>query len=376
MSSSIKIAGIIADAIKVDPNISDFHIREGAPIYCKSPSGLRILYKEAVSKVDIMAFFSFVTEHRKGEAPWQKRMENPRGDFNDTITIDGSTRIRVNGFYFSEKKKLAAAIRCQPVKVKPMEKLGIPEIMKYFVEQRGLVLVTGPTGSGKSTTMASAIEYMNSSAAGRADIARNIITIEDPIEFEFESDNCLITQREVGTGYLTSMNDGVISALRQNPNVICIGEVREKDTISATLRAASSGLLVLASIHTSSARDTVESMLSVFEGEEAKSKAATLANCLVGIISQQLVAKADKSGYVLVTELLTVTPHVRNAIRAMDYSQFPNLMSSSSGAFSSYTLNSELCTFVSENQITKEAAMMATYDVEELRKLLAPLDVT
>jgi twitching motility protein PilT len=362
-----RIAAEIAQAVQADRNITDIQIREGSQIFYKSPKGLVRSNTPVVTKDELAAFFDFVTANHARTSHWRERIKNaPTGDFNEAINLPGSEkRLRINGFESGSKHGLAAAIRCQPTTVPTMETLGVPEIMKFFLETKGLVLVTGPTGSGKSTTIASSVQYLNNGK-----YPRNINTIEDPIEYEIASKNCLVTQREVGTGHLRSMSDGVISSLRQNPNVIVVGEMREKETISASLRGASSGHLVLASMHTNNARDTVEAILSVYQGPEIEVKAAALASRLQGIISQQLVPLRDQSAYVLATELLIVNTQVRNAIRTMNFTEFVNLMDSSRGDNSSYTLNAELETLVRDNQITQEAALVASYDPDDLKKRL------
>lgn len=360
-----RIASQIAEAIGNTNQLTDIHIRQDSSLFFKGPAGLNKSTEAPVTRQEIEQFFDFLTEHRAEGDRWRDRIVCSKGDFNEAITVDKKYRLRVNGFYWGEKKELGASIRCQPCDVKNMDVLGVPEIMKFFLENKGLILVTGPTGAGKSTTIAAAIEYLNHS-----ETPRNIITIEDPIEYEISSKSCLITQREVGKGYLASMADGVVSALRQNPDVIVVGEAREKDTISTMLRAAASGHLVLGSMHTNNARDTVEAILSVYQGEEVGVKAAALASRLVGVVSQQLVPRKDRKSFILATEVLIINNAVRNAIRTQDYTQFTNLMNESRESRSSYTLNSELAEMVRNDQVSKEDAIAATYDPDGLRKAL------
>lgn len=363
-----RIAAEIAEVLKNEPFVTDIQLRENAPIFIKSPKGLTRLGSKPVTKNEITDFFYFVAPSQDGNAGdgWRTRIKGATNDFNASITlVESRRRLRLNGFQWSGAHLFGAAVRCQPADVPPMESLGVPEIMKTFLEGKGLVLVTGPTGSGKSTTLASAIDYLNNSKT-----AYNIITIEDPIEYEIASKSSLVTQREVGTGSLESMSGGVLSALRQNPDVIAIGEMRDRETVAVALRAASSGHLVLASMHTNSAKDTAEAILNVFEGEEVAIKAQMLSSVLQGIISQQLVPTTDKTAFVLVTEVLIVDRAVRTAIKNRSFTELANTMDVPSGENPSYSLNYELANFVNDGQITREAALIASYDPEGLRKKL------
>lgn len=362
-----RIAAEISKVLDKEPFVTDIQLREGAPIFVKSPKGLTRLESAPLTKADLSAFFYLISPAQGGGGDeWKTRLKGPTNDFNNSYSMpDCAKRLRINGFEWSGAPKYGAAVRVQPATIPPMEKLGVPEIMKTFLDGKGLVLITGPTGSGKSTTLAAAIEYLNNSK-----FAYNIITVEDPIEYEISSKNSLVTQREVGTGSLKSMHDGVISALRQNPDVISIGEMRDRETVSVALRAASSGHLVLASMHTNSAKDTAEAILNVFEGEEVATKAQMLSSVLLGIISQQLVPTADEDAFVLVTEVLIVDRQVRNAIKDRKYIELANMMDVPSGDNSSYSLNYDLANFVNDGQITQKAALMATYDPEGLKKKL------
>jgi len=236
-----------------------------------------------------------------------------RKTYEETLECDFSfaipnlARFRVNAFF--QDRGAAAAFRTIPTQVQTLEELGSPEIFKEVCEYpRGLILVTGPTGSGKSTTLAAMIDYINDMAFS------HILTIEDPIEFVHQPKKCLINQRQVGPHTL-SFSNALRSALREDPDVILVGELRDLETIRLALTAAETGHLVFGTLHTSSAAKTIDRLVDVFPGAEKEMVRGMLSESLRAVISQTLMKLKDGSGRVAAYEVMIATPAIRNLIR-------------------------------------------------------------
>ena len=239
------------------------------------------------------------------EKTLQTLQETGQVDFSNAMP--GVGRFRVNTFI--QRGSWACAIRLIPFSIPRMDTLGLPPIVNDLAKkERGLILVTGVTGSGKSTTLAAMIDYMNHHKN------LNILTLEDPIEYLHHHGSCVVNQREIGSDS-SSFALGLRAALRQDPDVIMIGEMRDLDTISTALTAAETGHLVLASLHSASAAQTVERIVDVFPAHQVDQIFIQLANTLQGVISQQLIPRADGKGRVLAAEVMIATPAIRNLIR-------------------------------------------------------------
>jgi twitching motility protein PilT len=222
--------------------------------------------------------------------------------------------------YYRQRRGVAAAFRLIPNKIKTVEELGLPPILnRLALLPRGLVLVTGPTGSGKSTTLAAIIDYANRM---RYD---HIITIEDPIEFVHEPKNCLINQREVGT-HTKSFANALRAALREDPDIIMIGEMRDLETISLALEAALTGHLVFATLHTISAAQTVSRIVDAFPPEERDQIRVSLSEALRAVISQTMFKRIDRPGRIVAMEIMIATPAIRNLIRENKIHQIPSMI--------------------------------------------------
>jgi twitching motility protein PilT len=229
------------------------------------------------------------------------------GDLDFAYEMDENSRFRCN--YFKQQNGLAAVFRLIPTRIASLEELGIPEAVKEFAHMRsGLVLVTGPTGSGKSTTLAAIIDYINSNQA------RHIITVEEPIEFVHNNKLSIITQREVPL-QTPSFADGLRASLREDSDIVLVGEMRDLETISLALTAAETGLLVFGTLHTNNARKTIDRIIDVFPAEQQAQVRTMLAASIRGVVAQLLMKRCDKPGRVAVNEIMFATPAVSAIIR-------------------------------------------------------------
>nr|WP_296864843.1 type IV pilus twitching motility protein PilT [Thermosyntropha sp.] len=275
-----------------------------------------------------------------------------KGQVDFSNAFPGIGRFRVN--LYVQRGSMAAAIRIIPINVPNIDDLGLPPTVKEFaMKDTGLVLVTGVTGSGKSTTLAAMIDLMNRTRS------LHILTLEDPIEYLHRHNKCIINQREVGMDTV-SFPLALRAALRQDPDVIMVGEMRDLETISTAITAAETGHLVLASLHSGSASQTVARIIDVFPPEQQTQIRVQLANSLQGIVSQQLVPRIDGKGRVVAVEVLVATPAVRNLIRENKIHQIYSVLQTSAGT----------------GMITMEKSLRSLYDrglisLEELNRRLA-----
>ena len=235
--------------------------------------------------------------------------------------VEGVSRFRVNIFH--QRSAVSMAFRVIPREIPFMEDLGIPLILKNVVQRpHGLFLVTGPTGSGKSTSLASMIDHLNRT------ISRHIITLEDPIEYLHRHNKSIIEQREIGFDTLSFQN-GLRAALRQDPDVILVGEMRDLDTIQTALTAAETGHLVLGTLHTQDTSSTVDRIIDVFPPHQRSQTRIMLASVLLGVMSQRLLIKSDRSGRVVATEMMVNNSAIKNLIRSEKMHQIPNILQTS-----------------------------------------------
>lgn len=270
------------------------------------------------------------------------------------------TRFRTNAFY--QKGNIGAALRLIPVLIKSMEELGVPPILERFTEpSQGFVVITGPTGHGKSTTLASLIQTIN---AKRSD---HIITIEDPIEYVFEHNKSIIVQREVGSD-TNSFSRALRSALREDPNVILVGEMRDLETIEAALTLAETGHLVFTTLHTNSASQTADRIIDVFPPHQQQQVRMQLANVLLGVVSQRLLPRAQ-GGRVLATEIMVANSAVRNTIREGKTHQLPNIIQTSASE-GMIGLDKVLAELVSRGEITIDTALQWALDPKAFKMMV------
>ena len=294
-----------------------------------------------------------------------RRIFDKQGDCDLGVELPEGARFRVN--VYLERGHYAVSFRLIPSHIPGFVDLGLPERVcrSLALRPRGLVLITGPTGAGKTTTLAAMVDYINSTRACK------IITIEDPIEYRHINRRSLIVQREIGTDAV-SFHHSLRSALRQDPDVILVGELRDLETITTALTAAETGHLVLSTLHTNSAISTIERIIDVFPPHQQTQIRLQLSMTLMGIISQLLVPATDESqlGRVLSTETLMITPGVRHMIRESKTHQISSLMETGS-QLGMHTFDKDLGRLVREKKLTSEAALAVCHQPEEFKREMA-----
>jgi twitching motility protein PilT len=274
--------------------------------------------------------------------------------------VPGVSRFRVN--LFQQRNAYGSVMRAIPHTIKPLDELGIPEQISRFAHlPRGLVLVTGPTGSGKTTTLASLLDLANRT---RRD---HIVTIEDPIEFLHHHKRCVVNQREVGidtAGFATALKH----VLRQDPDIILVGELRDLETVSTAITAAETGHLVLATLHTQSAAQTIDRVIDIFPSHQQQEIRAQLSTCLQGVVTQALCRRKDGTGRTVICEVMFATPAIRNLIREGKNHQIPSFMQSS-GTDGMLTFDQHLAHRFQQQIITYEQALDLCHSEAEFSRL-------
>jgi twitching motility protein PilT len=292
----------------------------------------------------------------------QKEVFERDRELDFSLALSGMDRFRVN--IHLQRGSVEAAFRRIPLFIPNMSELGLPPVVADFARKpNGLVLLTGPTGTGKTTTLASMINLINEERE------KLIITIEDPIEYIHFNKKCIIKQREVYSD-THSFAEALKRCLRQDPNIIVVGEMRDLETISTALTAAETGHLVLATLHTPDAPQTVERIIDVFPPHQQQQVKLQLANALQGVISQLLLPKKDGEGRVLATEVMVATPGVRNLIREQAIEQLPTAIQTGS-SYGMHTMDKSLQKLFQQGIISQETAMNYVKNVEEFRQLLS-----
>ena len=280
-------------------------------------------------------------------------------DIDFALTSSDGNRQRVN--IFRQQNEIAATIRLLNNHIPTLEELNMPEKLYQLVEEpRGLILVTGPTGSGKSTTLAAMIEHVNQTKPV------HVITIEDPIEYTYQNKKALIHQRETGRDVI-NFASALRSALREDPDIILVGEMRDYETISAALTAAETGHLVLSTLHTTGAAQTIDRVIDACPGDTQNQVRTQLSGVLKGVVTQCLMPTADGKGRIAGTELLLGTDAVCNLIRESKIHQMASVMQSGV-SMGMHTLNMDLMRLVAQNRITRETALQYTNDRRDLQQ--------
>jgi twitching motility protein PilT len=291
---------------------SDLHITTGAPPMIRINGEITAIpYQEITAEMSQLLLFELLDEDLQAHFAEYK-------DVDFSYEVPGVVRVRCN--IYEQCKGLAGAFRILPSQILTLEQLGLPEPVARLAElRRGLVLVTGPPGTGKSTTLAAMVDHIN------ARERRHILTIEDPIEYRHANRQSLVTQREVGRN-TPSFAQGLRAALREDPDVILVGELRDHETMQLAITAAATGQLVFGTLHTMSASQTVDRMIDSFEGEKQNQVRLMLAECLKGVLAQRLMRRADGRGRVLAVEILAGTSAVAALIREKKTFQLPSVI--------------------------------------------------
>jgi len=280
------------------------------------------------------------------------------GDLDFSYGIPDLSRFRVS--VFKQKGSISMTIRLIPSRIPEMESLGLPPIAREFAEKpQGLLLVTGPTGSGKSTTLAAILDYINRTRN------EHIITLEDPIEFVHPHKSCIVNQREIGTD-TESFSTGLRAALRQDPDIVLVGEMRDLETISIAITAAETGHLVFGTLHTADAPQTIDRIIDVFPPESQQQIRVQLASVLLGVMAQRLLPTTDGSGRVAAIEVLVNTPAVANLIRSEKVHQIRSTMQTGK-AQGMQTMDGSLRELLQRGAITLESAKEALFGFAELQ---------
>ena len=348
----MNIEEILASA--VTKGASDILVIVGMPPIIRINTELNAM--EQSENVDARSFEEFLARVLD-----EKAIEflNTNRDIDFSATIRDGMRFRVNVHY--QNGSLAMALRTIKSSVPPMEKLGLPQTIEQLPNlPRGLVLVTGPTGSGKSTTLASMIEYIN------ANKSEHIITLEDPVEYVLISKRSVIEQREIGADCPTFAS-GLRHALRQDPDVILVGEMRDLETTSATITAAETGHLVFSTLHTVSAAQTIERIIDIYPTSQQGLIRTMLANTLQAVVSQTLFQRADRSGVYPGVEVMICNTAVRNCIREDKIYEIPSVIETGR-RFGMQTLDQSILDALAKGYITQEAALEKSSDPIRMRK--------
>ena len=338
----------------VQHKASDLHLQEGQPPKMRLHGDIMPMRPEPLTHPEIEQMLSEVAGPR-----WEPFVK--KGDADFAYELNADARFRCN--LHRQLHGLGGIFRLIPNKIATLEQLGVPQVIKRFANLRGgLVLVTGPTGSGKSTTLAALVDYINSS------YARHIITIEEPIEFVHNNKLSIITQREVGED-TPSFSDGLRNAMREDADVVLVGEMRDLETISLALTAAETGLLVFGTLHTNNARKTVDRMIDVFPSSQQPQVRTMLSASLRGIVAQLLLKKADGGGRLAVNEILIANNAVASIIREGAVEKLTDVLISGRSEGMQF-MDDAIQAFLDRGEITAREAYMKGIDKARFAALL------
>jgi twitching motility protein PilT len=334
---------------------SDLHITVGVPAIVRVNGKLIHLNEEVISPADSKQAARDLTN----DLQWEKLGENGEVDFS--YSIPGIQRFRVNAY--RQRNAYCVALRLVNTTIPSFKQLNLPLIVGELAQKNsGLILVTGPTGSGKSTTLASMVNYINQTKN------KHIITLEDPIEYLFKHNKSIINQREIGVDSL-SFSNALRAALRQDPDVILVGEMRDYETITIALTAAETGHLVFSTLHTVGAASTVDRIIDVFPNHQQQQVRIQLAMTLQGVISQQLLTTADQRGRVAAVEILIANMAARNTIREGKSHQLNNIIQTN-GINGMRMMDDSLCDLYKQGKITRADLLEHCVDYEYVRTIV------
>ncbi len=336
---------------------SDLHITTGSAPQIRVDGHLSPLdgYRALTSADTKQLAYSVLTDAQK-----HRFEENLELDFS--FGVKGLCRFRAN--LFNQRGAVGAVFRAIPYEIKAFEELGLPPVVKQMCDKpRGLILVTGPTGSGKSTTLASMVDKIN------RERREHILTIEDPIEFLHNHKSCVVNQREVNAD-THGFAEALRTALRQDPDVVLVGEMRDLETIESALRIAETGHLTFATLHTNSAASTINRIIDVFPSGQQAQIRAQLSLVLEGIMCQALLPRAEGKGRVMALEVLVPNAAIRNLIREDKVHQIYSMMQTGQDKYGMQTFNQALATLYHKRQISSETALQRSSNVDELKELM------
>ena len=349
----------IADLLKttVDQGASDLHIAAGTPPQIRLRGSLVPLNFPVLSPSDTQGLcYSVITDLQK-----KKFEETHELDFS--FSQKGVSRFRGNLYY--DRGAVAGAFRVIPHEIPSIDLLGLPPMIREIIKSpRGLILVTGPTGSGKTTTLASMIDAINQTRH------EHIITIEDPIEYVFPHKGCLVNQREIGQDS-SSFSEALRHILREDPDVVLVGEIRDMETMEAALTIAETGHLTFGTLHTNSAVQTISRVIDIFPPNQQPEVRSSLSLSLVAVLSQTLIPRIDTSGRVLAAELMIPNAAIRNLIRENKIHQIYSQLQLGQEKFGMQTLNQALASLVNKKIISEEDAYNRSSDIEELKQAIS-----
>ena len=353
----IDVKTILADVI--DNGASDLHINVGMPPVLRRNTELIELDFAAISNEDVKEMLVSMI----GPEKFKKIEDNKDLDFS--TSIDDGHRFRVNAHY--QRDTIAISFRVIPNQIPVIDGLHLPAVVKELTDlPRGLVLVTGHTGSGKSTTLAAMIDLINTKYGKR------IITLEDPIEYMLENKDCMIEQREIGAD-CPNFASGLKHVLRQDPDIIMVGEMRDLETTGSTVTAAETGHLVFSTLHTINAAQTIERIIDIYPATQQNQIRTMLANTLQAVISQTLFRRVDEPGMVPCTEILLCTSAVRNCIRENRIYEIPNIIETSR-RLGMQNLDNSITDMYFQGYIDREEAIMRSSNPAKMEKTLVPVD--
>ena len=349
----------LSDLLKklIEMSGSDLHLTTNTPPQVRVDGHLRpIEGVRTLTSADTKALaYSVLTDAQK-----HRFEENLELDFS--FGVRGLSRFRAN--LFNQRGAVGAVFRAIPYEIKSFDNLGLPAVVSQLCERpRGLILVTGPTGSGKSTTLAAMLDKIN------RERHEHIVTIEDPIEFLHAHKSCIVNQREVGAD-TRGFAEALRTALRQDPDVVLVGEMRDLETIESALRIAETGHLTFATLHTNSAASTINRIIDVFPSAQQAQIRAQLSLVLEGILCQSLIPRADGRGRAMALEILVPNPAIRNLIREDKVHQIYSMMQTGQGKHGMQTFNQSLATLYHKRLISMEVAVQRSSNPDELRELI------
>ena len=346
-------------AFGVDRGVSDIHFEVGYPPHYRLHGELLGAIKvPPMTPADTETIAKIILSDRPDKIDFHR----PFGEIDVSYSLAGRGRFRAS--IFRQRGTVGIVMRLIPFHVKSLDELNLPPVIAEIADaRRGLILITGSTGNGKSTTIAAMLRYLNETRHA------HVITIEDPIEYLFEPGKCMIIQRELGSD-TQSFKDALIAALRQDPDVIVVGEIRDRDTAETCLKAAETGHLVISAIHTPDTMSTVQRYVGMFEADSADMARQRLGDVLQAVVSLRLLVGKDGRGRLPATEIMRVTRIIREAIRANRINELPDMVRKGRDLYNMQLFDQHLLDLVTTGLISVEAAVYASSNPEEFERSL------